>query len=149
MSDRPMLASWRRHNGRLGISSFTSIVIALALYSFAPTPDGRDPVYVAPAIEFVAWGLINLGFTISGIRGANRVTSDELAIAKGRELARLLRINAWLNVVWISLGVVLIAWGYRAWSPSLVGHGVGVLVQAIVLTILDRVFERELHAEPA
>jgi hypothetical protein len=146
------LAPWQRHNGRLWLSSVLAIAATPPLLLVAATPDGYDAWYLAIAIEFAVWGAINLLFSISGFRGVAQVRSlgaasrDQTALTKAREILRLLRVNAWLNLVWLTMGIALLIWGYMAWSPSLAGHGTSVLVQAIVLTILDWIFVRELSA---
>ena len=144
-------AVWQRHNRRLLAVAATSILAALGLWLAAPSPDGRDPFYVALAIEFVIWGVIDAWFAIAGSREIAAIDRlgeperDEALAHKYRTLRRLLRVNNWLNILWLATGAGLMAWGYGAWSPSLAGHGVGVLVQAIALTVLDLGFAAALR----
>jgi ABC-type transport system involved in cytochrome bd biosynthesis fused ATPase/permease subunit len=147
--------AWRRHDARLLTCGVVSVIAAIALWIAAASPDGRDAFYVAIAIEFIVWGTIDAFFAIAGKREIARMNMldaeprDAAFIAKGETLRRLLRINHWLNALWLSIGVGLLVWGYLAWSASLVGHGTGVLSQAIVLTILDFAFIRALRPRSA
>ena len=145
------LAPWQHHNARLSLFAMLSLIASMALWFAAQTPDGADPWYLAIGIEYAVWGAINLGFAISGLRGVAHIRSLDSAarsvsaIRRTQELLRLLRISTWLNVVWLTLGAALVVCGYLAWSGALVGHGFGVLTQAIVLTMLDACFLRELN----
>lgn len=147
------LAPWQRHNVRLALWSAVSIAIGIAIWFSAVTPDGRDPWYGAIAIQFVVWGAIDLAFAIGGFIGVRRIRAidaserDAAAMKQAQAITRALRINVWLNAMWLTIGVVLLVSGYFVWSASLVGHGVGVLEQAIVLCILDASFARALGAQ--
>lgn len=142
---------WRRHNTRLLLDALASIAAALGLWFAAASPDGRDAFYVAVAIEFAAWGAINAVFALMGRREWKRVNSldadtrEQRLLAQADRLRRLLRMNHWLNALWIGIGLALPIWGYAIWSPSLVGHGLGVLVQGVTLTLLDVSFARALR----
>ena len=127
------------------------MLAAVGLWFAAASPDGRDAFYFAVAIEFVIWGAINALFAVLGMREITRLNAlarparDEALLIKGLSLRRLLRFNHGLNVLWLSIGIALLVWGYRVWSASLVGHGVGVLLQAILLSVLDFAFAKALR----
>lgn len=141
---------WRRYTRRLAALSLLSIALAPPLATMNRSVDGRDPFYVAMAWQFAIWGIIDLGFALSGFVGLRTVgrmpgsTRDEEVMRRRGKILRALRFNRWLNAVWVATGVALLVWGYSKWSPSLVGHGAGVVVQAVGLVIFDRAFKRAL-----
>ncbi len=107
----------------------------------------------AAAMQFAIWGVINAVFAFGGIAQARRADATpatpetwEVEDADRRRVLKILRFNFGLNWVWLATGVVLLAWGGATQSPALLGHGVGVLVQAAFLTVFDRVFHARLVA---
>lgn len=142
---------WRTYTRRLLALSLLSIALAWPLARMNVSVDGRDPFYVALAWQFAIWGAIDLLFAISGefgLRSVGRMSDGErdAEVMRRREkILGALRFNRWLNAMWVAMGVALLIWGYSVWSPSLVGHGVGVCVQAMGLVIFDRAFRRALE----
>ena len=141
---------WRTFTRRLIAIAVVSIALAWPLSRMNRAVDGVDPFYVALAWQFAIWGLIDLGFALNGEIGLRRTSrlppgerEAELASTRTKILGAL-RFNRWLNAMWIAMAVGLLIWGYAAWSPGLVGHGVGVFVQAIALVVFDRAFYRSL-----
>lgn len=143
-------AVWRTYTRRLLALALLSIALAWPLSRMNVSVDGRDPFYVALAWQFAIWGAIDLLFALNGELGLRKVgrmdgaARDAEVLRRREKILGALRLNRWLNVVWIATGVALLAWGYRAWSPALVGHGVGICVQSIGLAIFDRAFRRAL-----
>lgn len=144
---------WRTYTRRIIVISLVSIALAWPIsrfnHSIAP---GGDPFHLALAWQFAIWGLIDLGFAINGLVGIRRTAKLDPA-ARDAEIASTrtkildaLRFNRWLNALWIAMAIALLIWGYAVWSPGLVGHGIGVFVQAMALVIFDRAFYRALNA---
>ena len=144
------LSVWRTYTHRLLALSLLSIALAWPISRFNRSVDGFDPFHVALAWQFAIWGAIDLIFAVTGefgLSGVSRMTGgvrDAEVMRRREKILGALRFNRWLNAVWVTTGVALLVWGYWAWSPSLVGHGVGVSVQAIGLAIFDRAFHRAL-----
>ena len=142
---------WRTYTRRLLALSVLSIALAWPIARMNVSVDGRDPFYVALAWQFAIWGAIDLIFALSGEVGLRRVgrmsesERDAEVMRRREKILGALRFNRWLNAVWVATGIALLVWGYRSWSPSLVGHGVGVVVQAFGLVIFDRAFHRALR----
>jgi hypothetical protein len=140
-----VFSAWSRHNRWLFFFGFGSVVAGTLYYVVSASPDGRDPFYVALAMQFVAWGALNTLFAWRGILETKRFRGDAPALlAKSVQIVRLLRLNRWLNALWLAMGVSLLASGYWVWSAGLAGHGVGILVQGFCLTIADEIFLRRL-----
>lgn len=144
------LAVWRTYTRRLAGLSLLSIALALPMPWMNLSADGRDPFFLALASQFVIWGLIDLAFAVHGLiglRSVGRLTGaarDAEVLARREKILAALHFNRWLNAVWVATGVGLLIWGYVAWSPSLVGHGLGVTIQAVGLVVFDRAFRRAL-----
>lgn len=138
----------RRHVVALAVFALASIAIAWPIWIASLGPEGRDAFYTALAIQFAVWGVIDLGFALHGLPSLLRMShADSHAIEsmRTRTLAAL-RISGRLNLVYLAVGVALLAAGYHQWSATLCGHGIGVLLQAIPLTLLDASFRRGLLA---
>lgn len=150
LSERAPLAVWRAFSFRLACLSIMSIGLALPLVMFTQTPDGSDPFYVAVAMQFAIWGLIDLVFALLGLRETSRIlrmpadTRSDHARTRAESLLSLLRKSRWQNAMWITSGVALLIVGYAIWSPSWAGHGVGVIVQAALLVWFDARFYESL-----
>ena len=113
-------------------------------------PDGSK-FWSAAAWQFLIWGGIDLIFAAAGVWQARR-SNAAVAGSEGqtRKLLGALRFNQKLNWLWLASGVALLAWSAHAgWQRSLLGHGVGVLVQGGFLFVYDRRFEHDLAAAAA
>ena len=146
-------AVWRTYTLRLVVIALVSIALAWPLSRFNREIDGSgDPFYVALAWQFAIWGLIDLGFAFNGLIGLRRTATldpaarDAAIVDTRAKILAALKFNRWLNALWLAMAVALLIWGYAVWSPSLVGHGVGVFVQAMALVVFDRAFNRALAA---
>ena len=153
----PAFAVWRTFTRRLALLAIVSMALAwpLAMMNRDPASGMRDPFYVAVAWQFAVWGAIDLAFALNGERGLRQVRNldpsprhEEIGRRRGLILGAL-RFNRWLNALWVAMGVALLIWGYRSVSPSLVGHGVGVSIQAVALIVFDRAFFRALNSTHA
>lgn len=146
----------RRMSGVLAAWSVGSVLAGAAAWAAA---QGRDaPVrqlLEAVAAQFVIWGAIDLLFAVIGLRQTWRSvgTDDDAEQLDTSKLVRILRFNNRLNVVWLAVGAVLLASGLaaavrrvgsEAGAASLIGHGVGVLVQGGFLALFDRAFLRRV-----
>ena len=127
------------------IWSVVSVVagaVALALL-----PAGSD-FPSAVAWQFLIWGAIDLVFAAVGVwqvrpANAEAAGSEEQA----QKLLGALRFNGKLNWLWLATGVALLVWSAAVgWKASLLGHGVGVLVQGGFLFFYDRRFAADLAA---
>jgi len=95
--------------------------------------------------QFAIWGGIDLIFALMGVRQCSRAKQGLLDdLAEAESLRKSLRFNGGLNWLWVALGTVLIAWGAATASTTLVGHGIGVLLQGGFLFFFDRLFLRKL-----
>lgn len=154
--DRPLnrrtpLQTWRAFSFVLASVSIASIAIAALLVPYARTPDGRDAFYVGIAWQFAVWGLIDLYFAVSGIRETSklsRLEPSERDVTVGERvgrLSKLLKSSRWQDAVWLLLGALTLTAGYLFHSAATAGHGVGVIVQALILFSFDRRFSLALR----
>ncbi|MBC8107495.1 MAG: hypothetical protein H7Z14_12960, partial [Anaerolineae bacterium] len=60
------------------------------------------------------------------------------------KLVRLLHFSGKLNVIWVALGILLIAIGAALRNAAKVGHGGGVVIQGGFLMWFDRSFLKSL-----
>lgn len=107
---------------------------------------GRSDVWLAAiGWQFVIWGAIDLIFSLLGLRQSNRaqrgLADDRL---EATQLIKSLRFNGKLNVLWVLIGLGLLAPGAVWGNASLIGHGVGVLLQGGFLLVFDRIFLSKL-----
>jgi hypothetical protein len=133
--------------------SVSSIVAGAAAVAIGSGLDSTPRAIVqAGGVQFVVWGLIDLVFGLFGL--AHGATADEeREQQKATKLLRALRFNDRLNIAWLAAGAILLIWGAVAWSgrstaadwpAALIGHGLGVLAQALFLAALDRIFLSKL-----
>ena len=124
------------------VASVAAGAVALPLL-----PAGSE-FWTAVAWQFLIWGAIDLVFAGVGVWQA-RPSNAEAAGSEeqARKLLGALRFNGKLNWLWLAGGVALIAWSAAAgWKASLLGHGVGVLVQGGFLFAYDKRFAADLAA---
>jgi hypothetical protein len=101
-------------------------------------------------VQFIAWGIVDAAIAWFGERAARRrqarLSSDESAssqLEEGRRLARLLWINAALDVLYV-LGGVFLARRLGASNPFWLGTGVGIMIQGGFLFNFDWLHARRL-----
>lgn len=97
------------------------------------------PLVRGIAVHAVVWGGIDLGLAIIGRFRAQRYSTrypDEYRdITDLLKLRKTLLINGFLDIVYLTVGVVLIV--VYAKQPFLLGNGIGVVVQAFFLLLFD------------
>lgn len=116
--------------------------------------DVRSEIVRTVAVQFIAWGLINAIFAALGLRGAATPRDVATELAERARLIRVLHWNKWLNLLWVSIGVLLLAAAcvsLASGAPvkttaAIFGHGAGVLAQAAFLMGFDRRFLEALRA---
>ena len=121
--------------------ALASVVAGTLLFAVAGrTAEATAATLWAVAIQFIVWGAIDGGIAAFGERDRRRRVArgeaDDAAAtaAFGSRLRRLLRLNAGLDVVYLTVGVaLLLAWR----TPEGLGHGLGVLIQGGFLLALD------------
>lgn len=82
------------------------------------------------------WGLINLIIASFGYYGVMKKIRMGLADEEleRQRLRRLLKVNTWLDVGYLAVGLALAWWGK---SPLLQGFGWGIMVQGGFLLLFD------------
>ncbi len=122
---------------RLSIGALVSILLGLGMFLL------RTPLWNGIAIQFVAWGLIDLLIAQGGAVGTRkrraRLTVEQAAAAapqEARNLARILWINTALDVLYM-LGGVLAARFPGASNPLWLGTGIGIFLQGAFLFFFD------------
>ena len=129
------------------VASVAAGGVALPLVPAKPRPAAAE-FTSAVAWQFLIWGAIDLVFAGLGVWQARAANADHAGgEPQTRKLLGALRFNRKLNWLWVGGGVALIVWSaLTGWAASLLGHGVGVLVQGGFLFAYDRRFERDLSA---
>ncbi|MFN3741223.1 MAG: DUF6992 family protein [Anaerolineales bacterium] len=122
---------------RLSIGALVSILLGLAMFLI------RTPLWNGIAIQFLAWGLIDLLIAQGGALGTRklraRLTVEQAALAapqEARKLARILWVNTVLDVFYM-LGGVLTARFFGPSNPFWLGTGIGILLQGAFLFFFD------------
>jgi hypothetical protein len=128
-----LLALERAHLLRLLAWGGTSVVVGTGLIAWLTVRRQHSPLLRAFAIQTGLWGLLSLA--IAG-RGLARLADRDLGSAI--RLDRMLWLSAGLDTGLILVGVTL---AVTAWVLSrrlgLVGAGIGVVVQAVGLLVID------------
>lgn len=115
-------------------------LLGLALHMAGVWPEGWTRVLFAFGVQCLVWGVIDgviAGFGARDLRrrlAAGEAADPAATAAFGARLLRLLRLNAGLDVLYVIVGVSLIAF-WR--TPDGLGHGLGVLVQGGFLLAFD------------
>lgn len=98
------------------------------------------PASFAFGLQCLIWGAIDGVIALIGAfdlrrrRAAGEPLDLAATRAFGRRLRRLLRLNAGLDVVYVAVGLALLA----LWrTPEGLGHGLGVVVQGGFLLVFD------------
>ena len=105
-----------------------------------------DPFWRSFGVQAVGWGAIDAAIAVAGRRGSERkqpavAANPGLAAVEKDKLARLLWLNAGLDVLYI-LGGLILARGIRrapAHRPAAErrGHGWGIVTQGAFLLLFD------------
>ncbi len=127
----------------LGVS-IGSVLSGISMIGFA----GQANIWLAAiGWQFAIWGAIDLIFALLGLRQCRRADQDLLDDqAEATQLTKSLRFNGKLNVLWVVIGLALFVPGAMLGNASLIGHGVGVLLQGGFLLGFDRAFLAKLSA---
>ena len=148
----------RRMSFRLAMWAGASMVFALVALAAQPSiPIGATrSVIQAIAAQCLLWGLIDAGFALFGLRQAQAADragmSPETAnreLADCDRLVRVLHFSSKLNVIWVGIGILLVAVGAGVRNTSMIGHGVGVFIQGGFLMWFDRSFLKSLTKSAA
>ncbi|CAN5399136.1 hypothetical protein BH09PLA1_BH09PLA1_34410 [soil metagenome] len=143
----------RRMSFKLAIWAGASMAIALVTFVAQPAISSAGARSGAQAIasQFLLWGLIDAGFALFGLRHAQQADRAgtappviERELADRDKLLRVLHFSGKLNILWVGLGIVMIAVGAGMKNPGLTGHGVGVLIQGGFLMMFDRAFLKSI-----
>jgi hypothetical protein len=101
------------------------------------------------ASQFIGWGIINQAIAFFGSKGTeNQLAGLDEAEKKTiepqetRKLAKILWINAGLDVGYILFGAIL-ARANRD-NPFKVGTGIGIIIQGLFLLLFDWIHARKL-----
>jgi carboxylesterase len=120
---------------RLLIWSATSAIAGIFLiFSSAP-------FWHAFGIQAVAWGLVDAAIAVFGWLNIRRIPvegrkSSQVKIKEAQKLSRILWINAGLDFLYITAGVILVIFP-GASDASWSGHGWGIIVQGGFLLFFD------------
>jgi hypothetical protein len=127
-----LFAAERGHVDRLIIWAVLSIIAGIGGVVLArrarPVPDLLHHF----AIQTGAWGVVNLVIALIARQGLQ--LRDYTAMVR---LDRFLWFNNGLDVGYIAVGITLAVCGWRLQRRGLVGAGLGVSVQGLVLLLLD------------
>lgn len=122
---------------RLSLGASGSILLGLGMFLF------RSPFWNGLAIQFVAWGFIDLLIALGGAVGTRRRRSrltdeqaDAVAPREARNLRRILWINTALDILYM-LGGALIAIFPGASNLFWLGTGIGICLQGAFLFFFD------------
>ena len=116
---------------RLGMAliawSIASIIVGIVLFLV--------PISVLQGIglQAVLWGIIDVIIAVAGV-----LRNKEMSAEKA---ARFLRINVFLDIGYMVVGVVLIL--LFLVDPFLLGNGIGIIIQGAFLFVLDLYFFRK------
>lgn len=129
------------------------MIVALIVFAFQPSiPAGATrAILQAIGAQSLLWGLIDAGFALFGLKQAQSAERSSInpsvidrELSDRDKLVRLLRFSRKLNMFWLGLGIVLIAWGAGICNATLIGHGVGVAMQSGFLMLFDGFFLKSL-----
>lgn len=121
-----------------------NLLLRLSLWSIASVFAGGMLALLAPAQSFwaafggmnAAWGLVNLLIATFGFHGVMKKmrTGTVHETAEKHRLLRLLAVNAWLDVVYILVGWLMVTLGQ---TPLWQGFGWAVILQGGFLFLFD------------
>ena len=138
------LDAWRhaaRVSAHLGWWALASVLVGTTLLLTPERTFGAlAPIAFGFGLQSLIWGAIDGVIALSGAldlrrrRAAGEPRDAAATRAFGRRLRRLLRLNAALDVVYVAVGLTLLA----LWrTPEGLGHGLGVVVQGGFLLVFD------------
>ena len=119
---------------RLGLAliawSLTSVVIGIVLFL---VPVG---LLQGIGLQAVLWGIIDLLIAVVGVLRNKEMSADKAA--------RFLRINVFLDIGYMVVGVFLMAFLWL--DPFILGNGIGIIIQGAFLFVLDLYFYRRFQS---
>ena len=136
------------------LTGWAAVSIAVGVVVWSGQNDAPNTkFFMAMGMQFVIWGAINLVFGLLGLQQsrsvdsipvyANQATNEASDAVK---LMRTLRVTMKMNWLWVACGLALIAWGVStSMNTTLLGHGSGVLAQALFLFVFDKHFYAKLQ----
>ena len=128
-----LLVLERAHLLRLLVWGGTSVVVGTGLLAWLTVRRYDSALLRNFSIQTSLWGLVNLA--VAG-RGLSRIADRDLASAT--QLDRLLWLSTGLDIGLIFVGITLASTGWTVGRrPGVIGAGIGVLVQAAGLLVLD------------
>jgi uncharacterized membrane protein len=128
-----LLAAERAHLLRLLVWGGASVLTGTALMAFVRARNLRSALLDQFAIQICGWGAIEL------VSGAARLRFLALRdLARATQLDRFLWLSIGLDSGFTVLGLALVVLGWRmARRTGLIGAGIGMMVQASALAVLD------------
>ena len=131
-----LLRAEQQHLLRLLVWAGLSIVAATALATTLAAKRIQSSLLLHFGLQTAAWGAVIAAIAATSLRGAR--LRD---VAGAARLERLVWMNVGLDVGYIGIGVALaIAAWLLARKMSVVGAGMGIVVQGLALLILELQF---------
>jgi hypothetical protein len=131
-----LLRAEQQHLLRLLAWAGLSVIAATALAATLRLKRIRSPLLQHFGLQTVAWGVVIAVVAATGLRGAS--VRD---VAGAARLERLVWMNVGLDVGYVGIGAAL---ALAAWQlsrrMSVVGAGVGIVVQGLALLVLELQF---------
>jgi hypothetical protein len=97
------------------------------------------PFVRGAALHAVVWGVINVAIALWGLhlarRGSRKYPDEYRDVADGLRLRRLLVVNSFLDIGYITAGAGLIVFFHA--NDFLLGNGIGIVLQALFLLFFD------------
>jgi hypothetical protein len=148
----------RQMSFRLALWAGGSMIVALIGFAMQPSipPGAARAIGQALAAQCLLWGLVDVGFALFGLKHAqsaerspvNQATADR-ELSDRDKLVRVLQFSWKLNIFWVGLGILLIVVGAALPNATLIGHGVGVMIQGGFLWLFDGFFLKSLSSVKA
>ncbi len=133
-------AAERAHLLRLLAWAAASVLAGTGLLAWLRAGARHSPLLKHFAIQAVAWGMVDALIVVAMLP---RLAPRDIASAT--RLDRLLWLNVGLDIGYGMVGVALAVTGWRlARRHALVGAGIGVVVQACALALLDLVLATQI-----
>jgi hypothetical protein len=134
----------------LGFWALLNMVGGLLLIFGSGLASNKRSRLTAIGMQTVGWGVINAMIALFGSRSSQRKEEllpnpqdEEVQLRESNKLKHLLLINTGLDIIYILGGVSLIWRGDRN-RPQIVGHGMGIVIQAVFLFFFDLFHARKL-----
>lgn len=131
-----LLRAEQQHLLRLLVWASLSVVAATSIAATLAARRLRSPLLQHFALQTVAWGL-----AIGAIAGIGLRQAQLRDVAGAARLERLVWMNVGLDVGYVGIGsaLALAAWAL-ARRMSVVGAGVGIVVQGLALLVIELQF---------